>query len=231
MSIMIKNQIEVITQRLRPYTMISNSGIEFIISTVKQVIDNKVSGDFVECGVWKGGCSAAMILAQMALQPNQQRLSDLFDSYEGLPAAESLDGPMALQWQSNVDSPGYYDNCTAWLETVQHNFELLGIPSCNTIFHKGWFEETIPRFVQEHPNLKIAIVRLDGNWYTSTKVCIENLYPLVSEKGIAIIDGYYAWDGCVAIHEFLGKHKLNHRLRSLSDFLAAYFIKKKWQEQ
>ncbi len=219
-------KVKELIQKVRPYSMVPDSGLEFLIESVQSVIDQKIAGDFIECGVWKGGCAAAMKLTESALQPRSTRLLHLFDSYEGLPPTQPVDGPMAQSWQQAVDSPWYFDNCMASLELVQQNFSQLGLLDTTVRFYKGWFEATVPQFVQHNPETKIAILRLDGDWYESTKVCLENLYPLVSEKGIVIIDDYYAWDGCaVAVHEYLGKHGFNHRIRSLPDFSSAYIIK------
>ncbi len=218
---------EVVTQ-VRPYTMVPEGAVGFIVNAVKHIVDNNVEGDFVECGVWQGGCSAAMVLANLALQPAKQRLMHMFDSYEGLPPAKPEDGPLALLWQSSVNSPTYYDNCAASLELVQQNFATLGIAEQNIQFHKGWFDQTIPHFAQNNSDSKISLLRLDGDWYESTKVCLENLYPLVSEGGIVIIDDYYSWDGCaLAVHEYLGLHKLSHRIITVSDVSSAYFVKRK----
>ena len=71
---------------------------------------------------------------------------------------------------------------------------------------RGWFSETIPRFIPPSP---IAVLRLDGDWYDSTRVCLENLYPQVAPGGIVIIDDYYNWDGCArAVNEFLADSRL-----------------------
>ncbi|XGV98056.1 MAG: TylF/MycF/NovP-related O-methyltransferase [Leptolyngbya sp. BL-A-14] len=228
----ILNPVEQIIQKVRPYSMVPNSGLEFLIQSVQSVIHRQIPGAFVECGVWKGGCAAAMKLAEQSAQPHSLRALHLFDSYEGLPPAQPIDGPMACSWQQAVDSPGYFDNCAASLETVQQTFSQLGLLDSTVKFYKGWFETTVPQFVQQHPEMQIAILRLDGDWYESTKVCLEHLYPLVVEKGIVIIDDYYAWDGCaVAVHEYLGKHSLNHRIRAVSDFTSAYLIKQAYREE
>lgn len=226
-------QLKQIVQQARPYSMVPDSGIEFLIRAVHYVLTHQIAGAFVECGVWQGGCSAAMKLTEKAIQPRvESRSMHLFDSYEGLPQAQSIDGPMAQQWQAATDLPTYYDNCAASLELVQQNFKLLDLLDPQVHFHPGWFEEVLPKFVQQHPHLQIAVLRLDGDWYESTKVCLEYLYPLVSEKGVIIIDDYYAWDGCaVAVHEYLGKHRLNHRIRSLPDFSSAYLIKQAHRDQ
>ncbi len=223
--------IEQIIPKIRPYSMVPNLGLEYLVQAVQSVIGQQIPGDFVECGVWKGGCAAAMRLTENLLQPQSPRLLHLFDSFEGLPPVQSIDGPLARRWQEDVNSPGYFDNCTASLELVQQNFHQLGILNSTVKFYKGWFETTVPQFVQQNPESKIAILRLDGDWYESTKVCLENLYPLVSENGIIIIDDYYYWDGCaLAVHEYLGKQGLNHRIRSIADFSSAYMIKQAHRE-
>lgn len=217
---------EIVT-KVRPYTMVRSSGVRFLIYAVKQMLDQGVPGDFIECGVWKGGCAAAMLLAQHALLDGAApRFVHLFDSYEGLKPAQPVDGQRALKWQANTQAPGYENNCAASLDLVRNNLAAVGVLSESSIFHQGWFDQTLPRFVQDRTGLQIALLRLDGDWYESTKVCLENLYDRVAPGGIVIIDDYYHWDGCaVAIHEFLGGRKLSHRLRSLPDFSSAYFYK------
>ena len=225
-------KVKQILQQVRPYSMVPDAGIEFLIRAVHHVLERQIPGDFVECGVWQGGCSAAIKLAEPSIELSvPQRQLHLFDSFEGLPQVQPIDGPMAYQWQQAVNVPTYYDNCAAALELVQQNFAQLGLLKESVCFHKGWFENTIPAFVKNHTDFKISLLRLDGDWYESTKVCLNYLYPLVSEKGVVIIDDYYAWDGCaVAVHEYLGKHRLNHRIRSLPDFSAAYILKQSHRE-
>jgi O-methyltransferase len=214
-----------VIQQVRPYTMVPAAGLEFLIKTVCYVIQQEIGGDWVECGVWQGGCAAAIRLTEVAL-PSPPRTLHLFDSFEGLPLVQPIDGPMAAQWQQTPDGPWYFDNCTASLASVQANFKQLNLLTPTVQFHQGWFAATVPAFATANPDTQIAILRLDGDWYESTKVCLENLYPLVAPKGVIIIDDYYAWDGCaVAIHEFLGQHRLNHRLCSAPDLSFAYFIK------
>ena len=87
---------------------------------------------------------------------------------------------------------------------------------------KGWFSDTVPH----HPNQPIALLRLDGDWYDSTMVCLQNLYPKVVTGGIIIIDDYYSWDGCSkAVHDYLSS------IQSVSRILTgfnriAYIVKK-----
>jgi O-methyltransferase len=131
----------------------------------------------------------------------------LFDSFQGLPPATPMDGQSAKAWQSNTQGPTYYDNCSAPIEFAERAMRL----SCarNYKIEKGWFSDTLPKF---SPPCPIAILRLDGDWYESTTVALENLVKYVAHEGIVVIDDYYARDGCSrAVHDFLSRHH-THRL-------------------
>jgi O-methyltransferase len=162
-----------------------------------------VAGCVVECGVWRGGMSAGMA---EVLGPDRDYF--LFDSFEGLPPATSLDGESAMAWQQDPDGASYYDNCRATVDFADRAMRLAGAPRYKII--KGWFEKTLPEFV---PPCPIAILRLDGDWYESTLSALEALYKHLAPEGIVIVDDYYAWDGCSrAIHDFLSRHKLTTRI-------------------
>jgi O-methyltransferase len=176
-------------------------------------------GCVVECGVWRGGMSAG--IAEV-LGANRNYF--LFDSFEGLPAARGdLDGASAVAWQRDTKSPDYYNNCTAAEEEAAAAMKLSGATSFSLV--KGWFNETIPQFV---PPCEIAVLRLDGDWYDSTRVCLENLYPYVAPGGIVIVDDYYIWDGCArAVNEFVSGLASPNTVPRLSQFRdrVAYLVK------
>ncbi len=178
----------------------------------------EISGCVVECGVWRGG-----MIAGIAEVLGADREYFLFDSFEGLPPAREVDGASAIAWQSDTQSPNYHNNCTAAEEEAAAAMKLSGATSFSLV--KGWFNETLPRFA---PPSEIAVLRLDGDWYDSTRVCLENLYPHVAPGGIVIVDDYYNWDGCGrAVNEFLAgiaSPTSVPRLRQFRD-RAAYFIK------
>lgn len=161
-------------------------------------------GDIVECGVWKGGMAAA----SAELLGESGRNYYLFDSFEGLPDAKEIDGVSAIDYQKNTDSPYYFDNCSADIRYAEEAMKHTGLVHYHVI--KGWFSDTLPAFTPKQP---IAILRLDGDWYESTKVCLNELYRHVIKNGIIIIDDYYTWDGCAkAIHDFLSEHHLPDRI-------------------
>jgi O-methyltransferase len=178
-----------------------------------------IPGCVAECGVWRGGMIAGMA---EVLGPDREYF--LFDSFEGLPPArEELDGASAVAWQKNSRSPAHYNNCTAAQEEAAAAMKLSGATSFSLI--KGWFNETLPRFT---PPREIALLRLDGDWYESTRVCLENLYPHVAPGGIVIVDDYYIWDGCArAVNEFISGFAPPDAVPRLSQFhdRIAYLVK------
>ena len=99
-------------------------------------------GAVIECGTWRGGMSAGMIQVG-----GPQRRYDFFDSFEGLPPAGEQDGQRAKEYQRDTASPTYYDNCTASLAEFEKTISLIDVPSQRIGIHKGFFEETLPKFV------------------------------------------------------------------------------------
>lgn len=153
-----------------------------------------VKGCVVECGVWRGG-----MIAGIADLLGGGREYYLFDSFEGLPPVKAIDGRELQAWQAATTAPGYYNNCRASADEADAAMKKSLAKKYSLV--KGWFEATVPEF---KPNQQIAILRLDGDLYDSTMICLQYLYPYVAEGGIIIIDDYQAWDGCAqAVHEFL----------------------------
>lgn len=175
---------------------------------------NNIRGCVVECGVWRGG-----MIASIAEILGNNRRYYLFDSFEGLPPAKQIDGKDALAWQSNKDSIYYYDNCKAEELYAKEAMEMASASDYRIV--KGWFLETLSKFPLDE---SIALLRLDGDWYDSTMQCIEALYPKVAQGGIIIVDDYYTWDGCSrAVHDYLSRHQLPHRIRQAQN--NCYIIK------
>lgn len=153
-----------------------------------------VEGCVVECGVWRGG-----MIAGIAEMLGSKREYYLFDSFEGLPPVKSIDGPALQAWQADVIGPSYHDNCKA--SASEAEAAMTKSPATCYSLIKGWFEDTVPTFGQ---NQRIALLRLDGDLYDSTMLCLRYLYPRVVDRGLIILDDYQPWDGCArAVHEFL----------------------------
>ena len=186
---------------------------QFVDNLVVARLARTVPGDLVECGTWRGGMSAALAWAL------PDRHSVLLDSFEGLPDAKAIDGPAAVHWSTVLRD---HDNCAAeeqWAREAmarvdQRDYELLA----------GWFDDTVPAYAQRQR--PIAVLRLDGDWYDSTMVCLEHLFPLVAPNGVVIIDDYFDWDGCSrAVHDYLARQQSPERLRTSKAGEFAYVVK------
>lgn len=175
-----------------------------------------VPGAFVECGVWKGGAVAWMALASQAAgaSPRDLHLFDVFDDI--CEPDPTVDGELALEMTAQLGRPvepsgrlvpmtGAYDSKGGHgtVEACQEVLDHAGHPRDLTHFHVGWFQDTVP-MAEVGP---IAILRLDGDWYASTKVCLDHLYPNVAPGGFVVIDDYLTFDGCrLAVDEFRAEH-------------------------
>jgi O-methyltransferase len=169
-----------------------------LIRAVDYVVGNGIPGAFVECGVFMGGNIEVMI---RALQNRQVEDRDiyLYDTFAGMPQPEPRDdeglgGALKASWDAHrTDADGAFgsDWMRATVETVRRRIEPLGYPPERLHFVKGMVESTIPAVAPE----KIAILRLDTDFYSSTKHELEHLYPRLMPGGILIIDDYGAMPG------------------------------------
>lgn len=214
-----------IIRAVRPYSMVPEEGLSFTIEATRRIFAQNIPGAIVECGVWKGGASIAMLMTQQQMFRKVVRPVYMLDSFEGLPPVGPRDGSAAAKWQADKKSSIYYDNCKASFEEVVANLEKFGFGMNVESLWRGSFADTLPKFAAQ--NVKIALLRLDCDWYDSVTMCMEHLMPLMSKHGIVVIDDYYAWDGCArAVHDYLSDHDLTCRIRSIAEGsdVGAYFI-------
>jgi O-methyltransferase len=201
-----------IVDTVRPFTMVPERSLVELARQAWAILAFEIPGNFVECGVWRGG--ASFLMAEVLRQAGaRDRRVWLFDSFEGLPPPEEIDGATAMAYPQNSADPWYHDNCRVSLAEVQRNATALGLTGYTELV-KGWFEDTLPANRQRIG--PIALLRIDGDWYSSVRCCLENLYDQVVEGGLVVLDDYYAWDGCaIAVHEFLGSRRLAHRIEGV----------------
>jgi hypothetical protein len=200
-----------LVDRVRPYTVVAPAGLVQVARIVRSTLADKVPGDIVECGTYRGGTS--FLMADLLRQGAEtDRRVWMFDSFEGLPPPEELDGKAAVDFAVNTDDPLYFDNFRTSVEAVQRTSTELGVDAF-TMIVKGWFDETLPATKERIG--PIAILRLDCDWHASIMCCLDELYDQVSPGGYVVFDDYWAFDGCaLAIYEFLAKRQLSHRLES-----------------
>ncbi len=214
----------ILFRKIYPYTMVGYLRLSNIYELSKNIEENKINGAFVECGVWKGGCAA--IMGFIADKSKSQRKIWLFDSFEGLPEPTEKDGLLAKKYAA--DKMGgkleSIDKCVGPIEDVKKIFfDILKIKSENIVIKKGWFQDTLPKMKEKIG--PISILRIDGDWYESTKCCLDNLYNIVISGGYIIIDDYGYWEGArKALDEFFTERKINPDLVKI-DYTGIYFKK------
>lgn len=207
--------------RVLPYTMVSFERLANAYELAQKVSRENLQGALVECGVWKGGAAAVM-----AVGAGPERALWLFDSFEGLPEPTLADGERARAYSSNRVSGRLSSiaKCVGPLEDVRRLFfRVLKLPGQNIHIEQGWFQETLPA-VKERIG-PIALLRMDADWYESTRCILENLFDSVVLKGYIIIDDYFCWEGCrKAVDEFFERRKLHYSLIPI-DGDGVYFQK------
>jgi hypothetical protein len=184
-----------IIARVRPFTMTTPERIFALIRGTEYVVSAGIPGAIVECGVWRGGSmmAAALTLKRLA----EIRDLYLYDTFEGMTEPTAIDvdlygRPAATTLASQVRTP---DLSNVWayapLRAVQDALRSTGYDSGCIHFIEGRVEDTIPDKVPP----KIALLRLDTDWYASTRHELEHLYPLLVPGGVLIIDDYGHYAG------------------------------------
>jgi hypothetical protein len=194
----------------KPYTMSRVQRMYALYQSVNYIIKNKIPGDFVECGVWKGG-NPMMIAQLLQASHTTDRKIFLYDTFEGMSEPTAADkNYKGKDAQEMLDATDRAKSDSVWcyspLEEVQENMKQTGYPNDRIVFVKGKVEETLPGVVPA----KIALLRLDTDWYESTYHELTHLFPLLSKNGVLIIDDYGYWEGCrKATDQFLKENQLD----------------------
>ncbi|MBK8981772.1 MAG: class I SAM-dependent methyltransferase [Ignavibacteria bacterium] len=181
-------------EKCQKFTMTTVESLYYTYRSVKHVIENNIPGDFIECGVWKGGNTMMAALTLMKLK-NTDRKIYLYDTFEGMSAPTEKDisykdEDAKIEWsQSQKDSHNEW--CYSSLDEVKQNLYSTGYPKDKLVFVKGKVEDSIPGTLPG----EIAILRLDTDWFESTYHELIHLYPLLTKNGFLIVDDYGYWKG------------------------------------
>ena len=147
------------------------------------------AGSFVECGVARGGCLTVMAYS------SSQRQTWGFDSFQSMPSLTDEDAGEGQGWV------GYQCAGPRGLADAEGTLRRFGIGRARATLVEGWFEDTLPAYVDRLA--PIAVLRLDNDWYRSTMFCLETLYSAVAPGGVVLIDDYHTFAGCRrAVTEF-----------------------------
>lgn len=189
-----------------------------IYEALEEVSSKNIQGDFVETGVWKGGACVLANAVIHELGEEESRKVHVFDSFEGLPAP--------YMQQDNGDNHHTIACLAVSVETVKEVLEKYGYLTENVIFRKGFFKDTM----KETSDIeKIAILRLDGDMYSSTIEVLEALYDKVQAGGIIIVDDWTLPGAKSAVMDFLKSRESSPEFISIDRF-SCFWRKMKLEE-
>ena len=219
-----KEELNLIKQ-IQPYTMSSAPNHWAIIQSLKHIKKNQIEGELVECGVYKGG--NLILFKKIIDQIELNKKIFAYDTFEGMPEPGQFDSDF-----KNVDANKKFENykknnagwCYSDLNEVKKNIFKFNIEiEKNFSFIKGKVENTL--MTEENLPKKISLLRLDTDFYESTKIELDILFPKLQPGGILIIDDYGHWNvSKKAVDEYFDlKNKFHwfHRI----DYASRLFIK------
>jgi O-methyltransferase len=202
-----------IVEQAIPKTMTGVPRLLALVDAVRHCVRREIRGAFAECGVWLGGSVVVMLLTLQELEVEDRDVF-LYDTFEGMTAptehdVSRFDPPALDAWkeaEARRDRPygELFDPSVFNEESVRETVLATGYPEERLHFIKGPVEQTIPANVPG----ELALLRLDTDWYESTRHELLHLYPLVSPGGVLIIDDYGHWEGCRrAVDEYFTEHE------------------------
>jgi hypothetical protein len=181
-------------------TMCGEKNLNLLLTALKTIEDEKVPGDFIETGVWRGGLPIIM-RAFLEDVKNRDRTVWIADSFRGLPEGSKDPNDVAAHL---LLAP--LSHLSVNRKAVEDAFDFFGLRDEQTQFLEGWFCDTLKNL----PKKPLALVRLDGDYYESTRDAMEELYPRLSPGGYLIVDDYHLPLGCKrAIDEYRKKHAIS----------------------
>ena len=183
-------------ERCKAYTMTSVERLYSLHKCVEYLVDASIAGDLAECGIWRGG--SCMMMAQTLLASgDRDRRILMYDTYEGHPQPDperdiDLWGNSGYEeWRRQTSEGEVKGWGFASLKEVRENMQAIGYPGDKLEYVKGMVEETVPVHIPD----RLALLRLDTDWYESTRVALVYLYPKLVTGGVLIIDDYGHYRG------------------------------------
>ncbi len=210
-----------------PFTLTSVSRLYATLSAVKYIVRNDIEGDIVECGVWRGGSSMVMAKTLCNLGKTDRDIY-LYDTFEGMTSPTDMDFDTAgrtaqSQLDSTIREEGGSIWCIASIDDVRSNLFSTGYPQAQIHLIKGDVVETLS--IKSNIPERISLLRLDTDWYESTKKELEVLFPRLVSGGVCLIDDYGHWQGSRrAVDEYLALHKI-YPLIHVTDYTGRVFLK------
>lgn len=203
----------------RRLTMCDSVLLDNVVDLARATIDEQVPGDFIETGVWRGGVTI-LLRAVLNAFGDTRRSVWVADSFAGLPAPDPAVDLREAIWHHLM---GAVDGLRSDLASVRESFARAGLLDRRVRFLPGWFADTLPAA----PIGRLALMRLDGDWYESTRVALDALYPRLSPGGFVIVDDYGLPTGCArAVDEYRAAHAIDAPLKRVNG--QAVYWRKPW---
>lgn len=215
-----------IVNYVKEYTRTPPERVLALKKAMEYIVSNNIPGDIVECGVWRGG----NIMAMAKILNNYKDYSRniyLYDTFEGMsePSENDFISETGEKADSLLQNSSKEDNLSVWcyagLEDVKNNVAKTNYPIEKFKFIKGRVEETIPGHTPE----QISLLRLDTDWYESTKHELIHLFPKLIKGGVLIIDDYGHWEGAkLAVDEYIKENDIQILLNRI-DYSSRIAVK------
>ena len=208
----------------RGWTMCAPLQQHFVLDSTRHIVESDRKGAIVECGVWRGGMMQIAARTALAYAGDVSRLPSiwLFDTFEGMPAPESVrdrdlhNGVHAVEHLARAPKVGPDGQHSVWcvadLADVRAGMESVGYPADLVHFVPGRVEETIP----SHGPDEIALLRVDTDWEGSTRHVLDALFDRVVSGGMIAFDDYESWEGArYAVDDFFSSRGMRPMLTRL----------------
>jgi O-methyltransferase len=213
-------------REVEPYTMTSPEAVYALETAVRYVVARDVPGDVVECGVWRGGSMLAVARTLLDLGRTDLDLY-LYDTFEGMPppgeqdvrwTGESAEQLLAVQRGRDAELL----RARAGVEEVRAALATVPYPPSHVHLVEGRVQDTIP----EHAPETISVLRLDTDWYDSSRHELRHLYPRLASGGVLLLDDYGWWNGVrAAVDEYFTEHPPAPLLVRIDDSGARVAVK------
>ena len=195
----------------RCHTMVGDARLRNVRRLCERALSLQVPGDFMECGIWRGGCGIMMrgVIANDEFEKAAYsgRSVWLADSFQGVP-------PPSLPQDAGINLH-VFPLLAVSLAEVTENFRRYGLLDDRVKFLPGWFKDTL----RSAPIESLSVLRLDGDLYESTWDCLTHLYHKLSPGGYIIIDDYNAIEACkLAVTEFRESRKISDEIILIDEY-------------
>lgn len=194
----------------RAQTLLGRDALDNVQKCVVEALEKRVQGDMMECGVWHGGVPILM-RAVLEAYGDRHRQVWVADSFQGLPHPDPGKDLVDAAIDRYLQAIGGF---SVNKKEVQENFKRYGLLDKRVRFLEGWWHETLPKA----PIGRLAVLRLDGDYYESTRTALEHLYPRLSPGGFLIVDDYSPMFGALrAVDEYREQHGIRAKLEKVDD--------------